>query len=273
MPSEWVRPVLQDGSRPPRAPRAPRAPRGEAQADAANGSAEVTYPLTTLEWRKDGSSSMAALMLLIALSIRLNKSLNGYDGPPGAPRPTTVPVTYDELQRMTGFARGSVSSGLQLLENLGAIRRVKEGRAIHYDLVGVGAPGMWCQLPQTNLLRADGSLSIKGMARKRVTLFALKVYVALAALRQQKTNTAAVSYTSLVRWTGVRRQEIGPAIATLIAWELVSVSNELDDRHLNSEDRSNRYRLTGLRSVHHSTETEQLSVAGQQEAQAQGDAP
>lgn len=245
MPSAWVRPVPPDGS---------AGPPGGAP-DAVEAAAADTFPLATLEWRKDGSSSMAALMLLIALSIRLNKSLNGYVTKPGVPRPTTVAVTYDELQRMTGFARKSVSSGLQLLEVLGAIERVKLGRAVHYDLIGVDTAGMWCQLPQTNLLRADGSLSFKEMERKRLTLFALKIYMALAALRRQQTNTAAISYSGLVRWTGVRRQDIGPALQVLIVWGLISVSDELDDRHANSEDRSRRYRLTGLKTVKHASET------------------
>lgn len=238
MPSAWLRPIMSDVSEetPGRS------------LTVSNPPSEI-YPLTALGWRKDGSSSMAALMLLIALSIRLNQSFRGISFNQGKQRHTTVAVTFDELQRMTGFARGSVSSGLGLLEDLGAFKRVKIGRANHYELIGLDTAGKWCQLPQSNLLRADGSLSIKLLERKRSTLHALKIYILLAALRTQKFNTTAISYSGIMKWTGLRRADIGPALQILIAWDLIGVSEEIDQRHLNADDRSKRYRLTGLGAV------------------------
>lgn len=235
MPSAWLRPIISEV-----APDGPSTVHVEPVA---------IFPLTALGWRKDGSSSMAALMLLIALSIRLNQSFRGVSFNQGKQRCTTVAVTFDELQRMTGFARGSVSSGLGLLEDLDAIKRVKIGRANHYELIGVDAAGDWCQLPQSNLLRADGSLSIKLLERKRSTLHALKIYILLAALRNQKFNTTAISYSGITKWTGLRRADIGPALQILIAWELIGVSDETDQRHLSAEDRSKRYRLIGLGAI------------------------
>lgn len=238
MPSAWLRPIVPDVSE--------VTPSGSLTVS--DHPSEI-YPLTALGWRKDGSSSMAALMLLIALSIRLNQSFRGIPSNHAKPRHTAVAVTFDELQRMTGFARGSVSSGLGLLEDLGAIKRVKIGRANHYELIGVDRAGGWCQLPQSKLLRADGSLSIKLLERKRSTLHALKIYILLAALRNQQFNTAAISYSGIMKWTGLRRADIGPALQILIAWELIGVSDEIDQRHLSDEDRSKRYRLIGLGAV------------------------
>lgn len=154
MPSAWLRPV---------------APHEEAD------EAALVYPLKSLVWRKDGSSSMAALMILIALSIRLNVTLKGRKFDVSSPRPTKVAVTYDELQRMTGFARATVSRGIELLESLGAIARVKIGRANFYEIVGLHENGGWCQIPQTQLLQGDGSLSIKKLERKRQQSCVLKV--------------------------------------------------------------------------------------------------
>ncbi|MGX5659322.1 hypothetical protein ACWKWV_06320 [Castellaniella ginsengisoli] len=235
MPSAWLRPIVPEV-----------VPNGPSTTDIQP--VEI-FPLTALGWRKDGSSSMAALMLLIALSIRLNQSLRGVSFKQGGQRYTTVAVTFDELQRMTGFARSSVSSGLGLLEDLDAIKRVKIGRANYYELIGVDTAGEWCQLPQSKLLRADGSLSIKPLERKRSTLHALKIYILLAALRNQKFNTTAISYSGIMKWTGLRRADIGPALQILIAWELIGVSDDIDQRHLSAEDRSKRYRLTGLGAV------------------------
>jgi hypothetical protein len=252
MPTKWLRAV--------EAPPAPPATTYNLDDDVGDlidldAKPEKFYPLTQFEWRKDGSSSMAALMILIALSIKLNQSLRGQHFEPGKPRPSDVAITFDELQRMTGFARGPVSTGLKLLEDLGAISRSKIGRANSYKLHGLNEPGGWCQLPQSTLLRSDGTLSIKKLERKRATLHALRVYAALLSLRRQQTNTASISWTGLTRWTGVRRADIGAAIQVLVAWGLVSFSEELDDRHLDGEDRSNRYRIVGLGKVQHASET------------------
>lgn len=230
MPSAWLRPLNgEDGA----------------------GEESVVYPLKSLVWRKDGSSSMAALMILIALSIRLNESLKGRKFELAAPRPTTVAVTYDELQRMTGFARATVSGGVEQLVMLGAISRVKIGRTNHYDITGLNTKGGWCQIPQTKLLQGDGSLSIKKLERKRVTLYALKLYVLFMARRRQAFNTASISYAGIMKWTGMRRADIGPAVQLLIAWELVDVSEEIDDRHIDENDRSKRYRIRGLKALQH----------------------
>lgn len=257
MPTDWLRPV--DPPAPPQPAKPPKAGYDfddEALDDLIDLDSKPAkfYPLSLFEWRKDGSSSMAALMIVIALSIKLNQSHRGERFEPGKPRPTAVAVTYDELTRMTGFARATVSSGLDLLEELGAISRSKIGRANSYTLHGVNEPGRWCQLPQSTLLRPDGALSIKKLERKRATLHALRVYAALLSLRRQQTNTASISWTGLSRWTGVRRADIGPAVQVLVAWGLVSFSEELDDRHLDGEDRSNRYRIVGLGKVQHASE-------------------
>ena len=134
---------------------------------------------------------------------------------------------------------------------MGAISRVKIGRSNCYDITGLNVKGGWCQIPQAKLLQGDGSLSIKKLERKRVTLYALKLYVLFMALRQQVANTTAISYGSITKWTGLRRADIGPAVQLLIAWELVDVSEELDDRHRDENDRSKRYRIRGLRPMHH----------------------
>lgn len=215
---------------------------------------EKIYPLKTFfVWRKDGSSSTAALMILIALSIKLNQSLIGFTALDGK-RPATVSVTYDELQRMTGFARGPVGGAIKLLAEVGAIKRVKVGRANQYELQGVQQAGGWCQLPQAKLVRADGTLSIKAMERKRMTLCALKLYMVLMTLRKQKFNTASLSYAGITRWTGIRRSDIGRAIQMLIAWELVDVSEDPDERYFDENDRSNRYRIRGLGPMRHESE-------------------
>jgi hypothetical protein len=246
LPSAWLRPRGADPD--PESVKADLTPEPSVR-DLSN------YPLASLMWRKDGSSSMAALMVLIALAIRRNQSHKGREFDKGALQLHKVAVTYSDLQRMTGFARASVGTGLDLLEGLGAISREKVGRSNVYELMGVDKPGGWCQLPQSELLRGDGTLSIKPMERKRATLHALKVYMALLALRNQKLNVTSLSYSGIMKWTGLRRADVGAALHVLITWELIHVSEEFDDANMAQERRRKRYRIKGLVAVHHHSET------------------
>ena len=101
LPSAWLRPRWPDPDE--EAVRAEPGPE-PSERDLAN------YPLAGLKWRKDGSSSMAALMILIALAIRRNQAQKGREFEKGS-TPNKVATTYSDLQRMTGFARASVRVG------------------------------------------------------------------------------------------------------------------------------------------------------------------
>jgi len=194
--------------------------------------ADETYPLSLLAWRKDGASSMAALSILIALTIGLNVATRGRTFAQGSARPKQIGVTFDEMQKMTGFSRGSVASGVRLLEQIGAITKVKVGRASLYELSGIDIDGHWAQLPRSKLLRPDGALEVKLWPRTKVTLGALKIYLILIALRHRHFNTTSINFAGLTKWTGVRREELRQAIGFLQVMGLVAISDEKDDRHL-----------------------------------------
>jgi hypothetical protein len=238
VPTMWLRPL-----------KAEKATQRLAEHFDIDPDADEIYPLSLLTWRKDGASSMAALSILIALAIGLNVTTRGKTFAPGSARPKQVSVTFDDLQKMTGFSRGSVASGVRLLQQIGAIIKVKVGRASLYELSGIDVNGHWAQLPQSKLLRADNALVIKRWPRTKVTLAALKIYLTLIALRHRNYDTSSISFTALTKWTGVRRAELHQAIGYLQAIELVAISDEKDDRHLIEKDRSNRYRVLGLGPV------------------------
>lgn len=226
-------------------------PQGEKPEDREDD--QRSYPLRFFEWRKDGGSSAAALMTLLALSLKLNLSMKNWQsgGEEGSdtPRPQSIGVSYEELRLMTGCAKKTLSSAINLLVDVGAVERVKIGRANQYKLLGLDAPGSWCQVPQEALLKRDGTLKIKDMERKRKTLFALKLYVLLLALRNRRDNKATISYSGITKWSGIRREDIGQAIQILIAYDLVKVSAasvDQDDRYIEEGDRSNRYHISGL---------------------------
>jgi hypothetical protein len=192
---------------------------------------------------------MAALSVFMAPCIQLNVDSRGKNFPRGSLRPKQVALTFDELQKMTGFGSSSVSSGVRLLVRRGATEKAKIGRASFYELSGLDVDGHWAQLPQSKLLRPDNTLVVKLWPRTKVTLGALNIYLTLVALRNRHFDTASIGFASLTKWTGVRREDLRQCIGFLQAHALVSISDEKDDRHLDESDRSNRYRVLGLGKV------------------------
>ena len=156
-------------------------------------------------------------------------------------------MTYEELRQMTGFAKSAIARGLSLLEMHGAISSAKEGRASTYTLIGLDTPGHWCQLPPASLLKGH-ELGLKNLPRNRVTLNAMKIYLAFLVLRNNKLNTASMGYEAISTWTGVRREDIPTALGVLASLNLVRVSLDRDFRHSKEgdNDQSNRYRIVGL---------------------------
>lgn len=206
------------------------------------------YPLTELSWQRHKGTAIAALLVLMALSIRLNQSRKDVVPEPNAPPLCEVAVSLDDLRDMTGLARITISNALMLLEGLEAISRQLVGRKNVYTLRGVesNSTGTWSMLPQGMLLRAD-ELTLKKLPRNRNTLHALKVYLVLLRLRSSREKTASVSYNGLVLWSGVRREEIHNALGTLSALGLIHISFERDVRH--AQDTSQRYGIVGLGPV------------------------
>jgi DNA-binding transcriptional ArsR family regulator len=205
-----------------------------------------TYPLSDLRWAGHRVSAIAALMILICLAVRLNLSRreNELEEGPG----NRVRMTYTDIEQLTGYARPTISKAISLLEALGAVRVKKEGRANVYELVGVDQRGGWCQLPQGHL--ADGAKTgeLKRLTKihnNRLTLEALKLYVLLLTFRDQKQNTTSIGYEAIMKYTGMRREDVPKAAAMLVALDLIGASEGADAR---PEDRSKRYTVKGLKA-------------------------
>ena len=232
MPSGWMRPKLREE---------------EGFVGAALGP-KPHYPLTELSWQRHKGTAIAAVLVLMALSIRLNQSHKEVAFEPNAAPLCEVAVSIDDLRDMTGLARITISNALMLLEGLEAISRQLVGRKNVYTLRGVesNADGTWSCLPQGVLLTA-GELILKKLPRNRNTLHALKVYMVLLRLRSTREQTTAVSYDGLVKWSGVRREEVHNALGTLSTLNLIWVSFERDGRH--AKDTSQRYAIVGLGRV------------------------
>jgi len=218
-------------------------------------------PLTTLTWREHRTQGTAALVLLIALAIKLNMSHRKVTA---SQQTAKVAVTYDELQSMTGFARATIAKALMLLESMGAINIEKVGRTSVYGLPEVGINGRYCQVPQAYLL--DGKESelrrlIRLPTNTRACLNAMKLYVLFLAYRNHRFDTTAIGYEAIMAHTGMRRADVPEAFSLLVAHELARASDEQDERE---QDKSKRYRVLGLTRI--------VTVKGDN-AKAQADIP
>lgn len=208
----------------------------------------ASHPLSRLLWSDYKASSIAAIFVLISLTLRLNQT-NKKRSENGEDRTQVVAVTYEDLRQMTGFAKSSIARGLALLDGYKAISTVKVGRSSNYNLIGLDSPGQWCKLP-ASLLKGS-KLVLKTLPRNRVTLNAMKIYLVLMVLRNVKLNTAAMGYDAITTWTGVRREDIPAALSVLASLNLVRISMSRDYRHSKEgdDDQSQRYTIVGLHWV------------------------
>ena len=203
-------------------------------------------PLAALDWGSHRTHATAALMLMLGLSVRLNLSHRQKTFDETATRGHEVAVTYDELQHMVGFARKTVSKALMLLEAMDAVEIRREGRRNIYAMPDVLIAGAYCQVPQSHLMgrSRDQLLSLRDFpTERRISLNAMKLYLLLLARRDWKRDTAAISYDGIMRYTGMRREDIPAANSMLVAHDLVRTAEDKDERDY---DRSKRYRVLGL---------------------------
>lgn len=206
-------------------------------------------PLAELHWRDHRAGGIAALLVLITLATRLNELNRALSYEDGANRTNKVQVTWDDLQQTTGFARATIGKAIMLLEAWGAICVEKVGRASRYELLGVEADGGWCKLPQSFLEENGDPISrFRNLPASLIGLNALKLYVALLALRSKEYQTTSISFNGITRWTGIRREDIRKAWAYLDGQQLAAISYSRDARHnkLAGDDQSQRYAIYGL---------------------------
>lgn len=222
------------------------------------------FPLSELQWQRYAGTGIAALFVLMALSIKLNQSHKDKAFDLESKPSNTVAVTFDELRNMTGLARPSISKALDLLKGLGAIDITLVGRSNFYTLLGVesNTTSSWSQLPQGWLLAKDGSLKWKHLPRNRHVLNALKIYMLMLRMRS-KNGTSAISYTAITRWTGTRREDIPTALGILFGKQFARISFDRDIRH-SIGDNSQRYSVIGLDDTAWESDMEATSEFSQQ---------
>jgi hypothetical protein len=230
------------------------------------------HPLASLRWQDHAGTGIAALMLLMLLSVKLNmENHKRLKVDNTAPRSSRARMSFDEMQHTTGFHRKTIGKAISLLEALGALTVEVNGRANVYVLSDVLRAGGWRRLPVESLFRGK-TFILREMPRKKTSLNALKLYLVLLHLFNNQTHTTAVSYTAITRWSGIRREDIAVSLDILFGYKLVRPSYERDFRHSakGDNDQSQRYYVNGLSGRRGSTQqqSEEDAEAAQQSPQA-----
>lgn len=210
--------------------------------------ADKKHALAALLWQDHAGTGIAALMLLMLLSVKLNtENHQRLKADNTTPRSSRVRMSYEEMQRLTGFHKQTIGKAISLLENYGAMSIEVNGRANVYVLSDTQNNGGWRKLPVEPLFRGD-TFILREMPRKRTSLNALKLYFVLLRLFSDQTLTTAISYTAITRWSGIRREDVSVSLDILFGYNLVWPSHERDFRHniLGDNDRSQRYWVAGL---------------------------
>ena len=214
-----------------------------------DGEPHVLYAkggLAMLQWRQHKGASTAALLLLFALSVISNRAQRR----DGLRKDEMIAATYEQLQEMVPLSRKLIADGLQLLQMVGAIRPVREGRRNLYALVGINEAGKWCELPQQHLHNTHSYLHrlqlFVDQIRRPTSLHALKLYMLLLTLRINHVNFAAIGYEKTMAYTLMRREEVSVAIQLLVAAQLCRLLSEEELPRRPDDPVHNRYYVCGL---------------------------
>lgn len=204
--------------------------------------ADEAYSLKTLWMKEDRSARnvcISSLKLYLALCCRADFTTGN------------ASVTYEELIRLTGLSRPTVSRSLKRLETEKLIQRkaqaLRKGSSI--QIFGWVESKSWAKIPKRWLY--DGSFGAKILMLtefnfSRASLSALKIYIALLAYRDSnRGGIAMLSYDRLALVTGVKRHHIADAITRLYDLRMISF-RQGDFSEESDFSRTNRYLVRGL---------------------------
>ncbi len=202
--------------------------------------------LARLRWQPDddtpASAATAALMLYVVLNF-MALPVTLADG-------TAVRMSegsYDALGDATGLSRSLIAGGLKRLQRLGLMTITGSAQKRRYVITG--PHDRWFKLPCRAILR-DGVLRpfATFTMRTKHELHAMKLYLYLAAVRPNISESTMVSYETIHQRTGVPENDIRRAINVLNASGLLINIDREYSRTLKVNE-ANKYYLTGHRDM------------------------
>lgn len=155
-------------------------------------------------------------------------------------------ASYEDLARaIGGRSRSLVSQGLQQLEDFRLIERIGSHQKRRYRLF-FSQPG-WFKLPCQAIVRSGVVLPFANLSlRSSIELYALKIYLYLAARRDNYKTYTLASYENICTNTGVPERYIRKALVMLtVCGLLANIDRERDPKMLTSGYGPNVYYLRG----------------------------
>jgi DNA-binding MarR family transcriptional regulator len=204
--------------------------------------------LKKFRWdRGTGSNAAAALMILIAL-VQHADQISG-----------TISMTYDAIEEITGLSRAKVSAGLAKLIREKLISRTEDRST--FQLLNFNPKAGWAKFPYKSMYGTGNSISAFGdfYLRKAAELHALKIFLLIAAFRNQGTNRAKIGYEKIAEYTGIDKGHIKRALSILSVQNLIHSDSE--PSAFGSYGVSSLYRLVGIEPYFHSGTTGRRQMA------------
>lgn len=203
-------------------------------------------PLNNYRWSGiEKSDNIAALMLYICIAQQTSQRDD---------EPTVfgmVSLSYSQLCVLTSLSRAKVSAGINILSRDRLVDIDRTDKTNTYALVGLKKTGGgWAKLPAENMYdkkREQIKPFYEFKLRQRVELDALKLFLLLIALRDNKKNHATPSYRTITQYTGIPEAKIRAAISLLVNLEMIHVQKYGPT----IEKRNNFYRIIGIDNNKH----------------------
>lgn len=162
--------------------------------------------------------SIAALKVLVGVAILKSEFYEN-----------EVAISYSKFEDVCGLSNPSISKGIKKLESEGILKVDRTGNTNKYSFVDCG-DDKWAKIPFDLIYKKLKSIS----NRKPSTLGALKIYIALLMLRDNKSREVRISYEKLRNWTGLQNTHIRPGLDILYSHSIIHIqkSEELDTENV-----------------------------------------
>lgn len=199
-----------------------------------------TSHLKSLRWTSAVTNSHNTASLMVLLAIATNTS---YKNPVAG----EAKLSFTELTHITSLSRKLVSEGIKKLISAGLVDKNSDEKTNRYVLCNLSNASGWGKLPARKLYDGKGGI-IKAFKhfklRSKSELNALKLYLLIVALRDNKSCVSRMSYETIMKYTGILRNDISTAVSFLAAVELIKCDKVSSST--NKHSMSNTYRLVGI---------------------------
>lgn len=208
--------------------------------------------LENFNWKnQDGqkSTALAALELYICICFFSTRQDVAEDESDSAYELVTD-LSYSEFSELTGMSRALVSKGLQKLSAENMIKiRANGKKSNSYAIVDFDSHRGWCKLPARALISESNKqmkivFSHRFTRRSKYELYAVKMFLLLAAHRDNSSLAAMSTFDTITEDAGIPRSEIKRAQTLMLTTDLLEkIDFDREDR--SHQKAANQYYLKG----------------------------